>query len=150
MTAERAMDAAIGVLLGWKWMAYGYLDGPQIALYSPQEMEERAVWTPDAEYPCEHDWDDGLPHYSTSDADALAALDAVMAKRNDTTVSITNTLDRLWECQICQYVRPIDTVKTENITMDSFRRVFGRCAPTRALAICRAIIALAEKEHGDG
>lgn len=132
MTAGRELDAAIGVLLGWKWMAYGYLDGPKIALYSPQEMEERAVWTPDAEYPREHDWDDGLPHYSTSDADALAALDAVKSKDELLDIQMG------WQSNLREWY----------IELQAVGAIYDATGATLAEAVCRAILALAEATDG--
>ena len=133
MKPGREMDAAIGVLLGWKWMAYGYTDGPKIALYSPQEMEERAVWTPDAEYPREKDWDDGLPHYSTSDADALAALNKVTGENK-----------RIYAYQIAGY-RDGDVWCV--LQDDKLRWLTQGRGKSMAEAICRALLALAEKEQ---
>ena len=144
MEPGREMDAAVAIAAcGWKWMAYdyGFPIGPRIAIYSPNEMATRAVWEPDAVYEREPEWDEGLPNYSTSDADAFAALDAVLAKHLDYGVEMRFTRKP-------HVLTPagwhVNFVGHDGEALHEYTLGFS-IAPTRAEAICRAILALTEK-----
>jgi hypothetical protein len=77
-----------------------------------------------------------VPSYSTSDADALCALDAVLAKHPEHCVDLASLNNRDgvvgWTCRFTWH-------EDRKLWME-------RHAKTRAEAICRAILALAEEE----
>lgn len=83
-----------------------------------------------------------VPEYTEDDADALAALDALCAKHGD-------ALPEIWmERHI--YDSGHNWVVRIRDNSDGWRESF--MAPTRPLAICRAIIAFLDwrKEQGNG
>ncbi len=81
------------------------------------------------------DWYE-LADYSISDANVLAALDAVMAKRDDLSFLLCREWSQTeWEVTIGRL--------EDNCVPGKYIKSFGK---TRAEAICRAILALAEVE----
>jgi len=119
LTVGREMDAAVAVAVG----------------YVPQYRDGRLYqWTTPKGFTIQPE---ELPYMSTSDADAFAALDAVLEKRKAqgriTKASVESWADG-WQVRIgVPFMYGIEG--------------FGHIAATRAEAICKAILALAERDE---
>jgi hypothetical protein len=122
MAVGREMDMAVAKVLGWR--VDGLCPDGEMRGISPLHLTMMGRGD-------ESDFDI-IPYYSTSDADALAALDAMMAKRKDLEPQVnmvrTRTRGDTWHC----YLFRVSVLGCE---------AWGD-ASTRAEAICRALLAL--------
>jgi hypothetical protein len=131
MDAGQEMDAAVAKVIGWTEIA---CDGEIGEDSCGDPMCMRCGWTGDG-WGGSFDHNVPIPHYSTLDADALAALDATLAKHPMWRCRIEYCAENLWFCEMFDHPGWIP----EN-------RLWYDTASTRAKAICLVLLGLYGQE----
>lgn len=129
----RDMDAAVAKAIGWEARECDAPDAEWAETSAGDPQCTACGWIGVWGDHMEHDTP--MPYWSQNDADALAALDAFMAQRGGD--FILSRLQRINSDGYYPWQADLDLVGDRAACKDG---------ATRAEAICRAILALAEKE----